>query len=77
MTRHVSAENPLYMENVDYKSYQQIQTILRSAYNIEFVTHNKYFTCCEAVNLEQNMTGHQSLNGASTTLIFYDSTSKV
>ena len=35
---------------------QKIQEILRCAYDIVLFTINKYFTCFEAVNLEQTLT---------------------
>ena len=44
------------------KSYQQIQKIPRNSYNIVSFTHNRYFTCFEAV---QKLTVQKSLNVTS------------
>ena len=48
------------MENVDVKfwtkRYQQVQKIFRYAYDVVLFTINRYFTCFEAVNLEQTLT---------------------
>ena len=39
-----------------------MQKIIRNASNIVFITHNKYFTCYEAVNLAHKLIVHWSLN---------------
>ena len=48
------------MENVDVlkifnRRYQQMQKIFKYAYDIVLFTINMYFTCFEALNLEQTL----------------------
>ena len=48
------------MDKVDYKilnkNDQQMQNILRNAYNIVLFIYNRYFTYFEAVNLVKRLT---------------------
>ena len=74
LAAHCHTKHDTFQEKVHYtwkslldKSYQQMQ-ILRNSCTTTYVTHNRYFTYFEVVNLEKKVYKvHYSLNDTLST----------